>query len=539
MSTLKVNNILPVDSTGIHIIGSSIINALIDGYYKGAWTPNTQYQINDVVIRNNNFYKALEVNNKPSFTASDWVFHQVNIFEYLRSHVNNRRNPHSVTKAQVGLGLVQNYRIASTAEAVDGNSEELYMTPKRVKESIQANVVITKQAIGLGNVDNFSTLTEEEARSEDPYVTNRFVTPHTMNILLEGVNFLQGHPLFNNGVLLERMGYEDLPAFHICDGTSFPDSKVLDRTFAGNDSATYVKEYCHTYTTNVDVPLTNITKTINAGDAAAVVYNNGSVRLLREGISVLMNVDSSYSVTDVIVRNNSTYIIANNSTTTRIYISHGITLVMLHEFPGVYTNIILRYSEIHALRPGSTVIYNMSGTSLVLPNNITGDILNVSKNSGYEVVLTTDGVFYTNGELITSISNIAGSILYVGTLNTNQRINVIRSYNESVIETTVSSIGGITNTPIDIPTNAIVGINSDIKLFINGGELMSVYQGEPAVTRNKPSFQPTGIIACDRFIVLYDNTTYTTTRRFTGPYEASVKPCIPPYNNIYTYVRLP
>lgn len=46
-------------------------------------------------------------------------------------------NPHSITKANVGLGSVENYGIATDVEAKAGTINNKYMTPKRTKEAIE------------------------------------------------------------------------------------------------------------------------------------------------------------------------------------------------------------------------------------------------------------------------------------------------------------------------------------------------------------------------------------------------------------------
>lgn len=55
------------------------------------------------------------------------------------AHTTDTTNPHSVTKAQVGLGNVLNYGIATTAQAQEGTSNMVYMTALRVKEAIAAS----------------------------------------------------------------------------------------------------------------------------------------------------------------------------------------------------------------------------------------------------------------------------------------------------------------------------------------------------------------------------------------------------------------
>ncbi len=108
----------------------------------------------------------------------------------LSSHLANVNNPHSVTKSQVGLGSVENYGVATTAEAQAGTINTKYMTPIRVKEAITLQAVTplnthinrvdnphgtTKTHVGLGSVDNFATATQAEAQAG--VLNTRFMTP--------------------------------------------------------------------------------------------------------------------------------------------------------------------------------------------------------------------------------------------------------------------------------------------------------------------------------------------------------------------------
>lgn len=70
----------------------------------------------------------------------------------LDAHLADKNNPHGVTKAQVGLGNVQNYGIATKAQAEAGTANNVYMTPLRVKEAIDAlaGIIATKpRAAGI------------------------------------------------------------------------------------------------------------------------------------------------------------------------------------------------------------------------------------------------------------------------------------------------------------------------------------------------------------------------------------------------------
>lgn len=96
----------------------------------------------------------------------------------LAQHVGDRNNPHQVTKEQVGLSLVSNYAPATSQEALDGTSNTAYMTPLRTRQAIvsvagsytdqHANRVdnphnVTKAQVGLGSVENLPLASQPEA----------------------------------------------------------------------------------------------------------------------------------------------------------------------------------------------------------------------------------------------------------------------------------------------------------------------------------------------------------------------------------------
>lgn len=56
----------------------------------------------------------------------------------LATHTGNTSNPHAVTKAQVGLGSVLNYGVATQNEAEAGTADTKYMTPLRASQAITA-----------------------------------------------------------------------------------------------------------------------------------------------------------------------------------------------------------------------------------------------------------------------------------------------------------------------------------------------------------------------------------------------------------------
>lgn len=108
----------------------------------------------------------------------------------LNAHIADKNNPHGTTKAQVGLGLVENYAVATNAQAIAGTATNLYITPVNIKAYVDANVIpvinthiadknnphnTTKSQVGLGNVENYLIASTQEAIAA--VATNRYLVP--------------------------------------------------------------------------------------------------------------------------------------------------------------------------------------------------------------------------------------------------------------------------------------------------------------------------------------------------------------------------
>ena len=102
-------------------------------------------------------------------------------------HSQTIGNPHQTTKADIGLGNVGNYRVATQAQAEAGSVNNVYMTPLRTKQAIDVlqavksvagktgHVTLTKDDVGLSNVDNVkqASKTEFDSHNND---TTRHIT---------------------------------------------------------------------------------------------------------------------------------------------------------------------------------------------------------------------------------------------------------------------------------------------------------------------------------------------------------------------------
>lgn len=100
----------------------------------------------------------------------------------LAGHAGNTNNPHGVTKAQVGLGSVENYGIATQAESESGTSTTKYMTPLRTKQAIAELVPAATETVA-GLIER-ATAAEAQAMAD----WQRAITPALLAAALKGVN---------------------------------------------------------------------------------------------------------------------------------------------------------------------------------------------------------------------------------------------------------------------------------------------------------------------------------------------------------------
>lgn len=76
----------------------------------------------------------------------------------LASHLADKNNPHKVTAAQVGLGNVQNFGLATEDEAKQGISNAKYMTPSLTQAVLSANINSIAYANSADGTDGFTTV---------------------------------------------------------------------------------------------------------------------------------------------------------------------------------------------------------------------------------------------------------------------------------------------------------------------------------------------------------------------------------------------
>lgn len=115
-------------------VGGTVAEMLIDLNMKVGNATNIDIRIDSSLI----FPTQQDVTNllNTSRTEIDSNINDINAA--INDHKNNKNNPHSVTKSQIGLENVENLGVADTNEAKQGSTNSKYMTPLRTKEAINA-----------------------------------------------------------------------------------------------------------------------------------------------------------------------------------------------------------------------------------------------------------------------------------------------------------------------------------------------------------------------------------------------------------------
>lgn len=93
---------------------------------------------------------AQDILEKSGFAKS------VDINKKIDVHVNDKNNPHGVTKKQVGLENVGNYGFANDGEAVAGTNVNRYMHPKNVSDAIKGQAVTQTGDQSIAGVKDFT-----------------------------------------------------------------------------------------------------------------------------------------------------------------------------------------------------------------------------------------------------------------------------------------------------------------------------------------------------------------------------------------------
>ncbi|MGG4591681.1 hypothetical protein ACLPJK_25840 [Pseudomonas aeruginosa] len=174
----------------------------------------------------------------------------------LTAHIQNTNNPHSVTKSQVGLSAVENYGVATQAQAQAGAASNVYMTPLRTKQAIDALIgatvtahinnknnphSVTAAQVGLGSVENYPLATQAQAEAGTANVA--YMTPLRTKqaITLQAVTPLNTH--INNKNNPHSVTAAQVGAYTQAQTNTLLAAKLGKTETAANSSLVYGYDY--------------------------------------------------------------------------------------------------------------------------------------------------------------------------------------------------------------------------------------------------------------------------------------------------------
>lgn len=126
-------------------------------YEKQTWNKYDELKTEEENIENgavvtdnrmNHIEEGIEANDKANASQS----------QSINNHIGDTSNPHKVTAAQVGLGNIQNFGLATEDEAKQAISNAKYMTPSLTQAVLSANINSTAYANSANGTDGFTTV---------------------------------------------------------------------------------------------------------------------------------------------------------------------------------------------------------------------------------------------------------------------------------------------------------------------------------------------------------------------------------------------
>lgn len=134
------------------------------------------------------------------------------IEEGIYSHTIDISNPHKVTAAQVGLGNIQNFGLATEDEAKQAISNAKYMTPSLTQAVLSANINSIAYANSADGTDGFTTvypnlnlLVNSSAKTKDGFFKDFGKVENGYGeVTLEGTNGWDGRSLFDGFSIYPR-----------------------------------------------------------------------------------------------------------------------------------------------------------------------------------------------------------------------------------------------------------------------------------------------------------------------------------------------
>ena len=262
--------------------GSSITDFQLNGNTLTIYTSDGDYsvQLSQIVDYN-------DLQNKPDL--SNFV-----TTEQFEEHTSNTSNPHNVTKEQIGLGNVDNTsdlsKPVSTAQQEAINNAKTEVGNYTVNEKkISTNPILNKGDIGLGNVDNTSDLNKPISTATQAALDNK------QDTLVSGVNIktINGASVLGEGnITIETPegGISDAPS----DGNTYARKNgtwsqiIIPTDYVTSDEipdSTSDLTNDSGYITEADIPITSVNISGTGNAIIDATFNNKLLTLSKGTVS--------------------------------------------------------------------------------------------------------------------------------------------------------------------------------------------------------------------------------------------------------------
>ncbi|QXJ55257.1 BppU family phage baseplate upper protein [Enterococcus faecium] len=121
-------------------------------------TPNIeQYKYRGIGMRDSNNPKDYVWDLASEYVEAEVTKKVAQVNSQLKEHVNDTNNPHEVTKNQVGLGNVDNFSTATQTEAEKGEASNKFMTPQRTTQMITKRIATDAEVVAGTDLNKLVT----------------------------------------------------------------------------------------------------------------------------------------------------------------------------------------------------------------------------------------------------------------------------------------------------------------------------------------------------------------------------------------------
>jgi hypothetical protein len=482
----------------------------------------------------------------------------------IQDHSGKTDNPHGVTKAQVGLGNVENLTVAEIfthpdAPTIPTGVGDLDTALSAHIADVNNPHVVTKSQIGLGDVPNIdvNSLLDSHIAATDPHgiisqVGQNFYTKaETQTKIEENYDAHRyeykpsdptdsggaiGDIAFDNTGVYFKFGGTDwrqvIASKVFNDGSPSSTTEIETPKLEVNDASgnTYFSVDSTTTDTSTTVNTTNLF--VTGGSTATNLFEvNGATSVTEintTNLSIAGTTNIAGSTTIGTASNNQNLTTNGNVTTTGSTSTAGITSTSGGTFTGAGVTIGTDSANQNLTVKGSTSTAGVTSTSGA---TITGAGVTIGTTSANQNITVNGGISATGtlsagGATVTSLSAGSGAISTTGTLSTGgATVTSLSAGTGSISTTGTLSAGGISGTSLtSTGLTSTAGITSSAggtftggavtvgtstenqELNVNGNATIS---GNLTISGTTTTIDTTNLLIEDNIVVLNKNQTGT------------------------------